>query len=387
MPGNGMQQQQVQPYPGSGYDYQSNFNMMSHDPAFGLDPTLLQTNNLRYMPPEYHAKVNPGNIRTIYFGSLPDDCIPEDICNVIRSGLVEKISILLPEKACAFITFMDARAASLVYFFAESRGIVIRGRRVKCGWGKPTRPLASQLMYAVSSGASRNVYIGQLPSWLMNIKDDMDVPIMSAVPETGEGASDAAQAQLKARQLKIQQAVAAELLADFAIYGEVEVIHVLPEKQVAFINYLDIRSSMRAVEEAPTTLRQKYGPCRIAYGKDRCASDVRLPREAGLSIGGMIPRRMTGSYAPGAGSSNTTLGGYGNPRNNTNGAGNTFGRSLELPTRPSVEQGDGTVVMDHNMMNLETSIHEQLPIEESMNSSLTPPVLLELTPEPEDQTI
>lgn len=223
--------------------------------AATYDPTFQQTNNLRHLPPDVHAKLNPEGNRTVYLGSLPEDTIPEDLCNVVRAGLVEKVSLLLPEKACAFITFIDPMAATLFYHLVETHGLAIRSKRVKIGWGKTTKPPQAAILHAVASGASRNVYVGQL---------------------------------------NMETTTTEDLLADFMLYGEIEVINLFKEKHCAFINYTDIRSALKAVEEAPLT--PKYMQSRISFGKDRCASEVRLPKDPGYPIGGNIQRRNTGSY-------------------------------------------------------------------------------------------
>ncbi|KNE59846.1 hypothetical protein AMAG_05299 [Allomyces macrogynus ATCC 38327] len=306
------QQQQHQAHPAPYYQ----FGAPSHGApvAFGgtqlriaehmVDPTFAYSNNLAYLPPDAHLRMNAPNNRNVYIGGLPEDAIPEDVCNVIRAGLIDKIS-MLPNKACAFITFIDPQAATLIYYLADTYGMVIRGRRVKLGWGRPSAPPLTTVATAVrTAGATRNVYIGPLPQWLLAVGANAAAAHehLGGDVAMGESLDDQAPYQGgKASSNQPQQAaIAAELLVDFATFGDIEVIHVLVDKQCAFINYMDIRGAIRAIAEAPVTLANKYGTCRIGYGKDRCAGPIRMPNEAGLPIGGMIPRRATGSFTPAA---------------------------------------------------------------------------------------
>ncbi|KAJ1498712.1 hypothetical protein HMI55_004791 [Coelomomyces lativittatus] len=261
------------------------------------DPTFQHTNNLRHLPHDVHAKINPEGNRTVYLGSLPEDTIPEDLCNVVRAGLVEKVSLLLPEKACAFITFIDPLAATLFYHLVETHGLAIRSKRVKIGWGKTTKPPQAAILHSVASGASRNVYVGQL---------NMDTTTTE------------------------------DLLADFMVYGEIEVINLFKEKHCAFINYTDIRSALKAVEEAPLT--PKYMQSRISFGKDRCASEVRLPKDPGYPIGGNIQRRNTGSYVcpPKSATSTTSTTGVGS---SAGGNGSSGGSVVGTPTSSTHPSG------------------------------------------------
>ncbi|KAI9183977.1 hypothetical protein H9P43_003030 [Blastocladiella emersonii ATCC 22665] len=267
-------------------------------PAWGtpfIDPTFAHSDNLALLPADAHERLNPFATRTVYVGGLPDGAIAEDLCNVLRAGLIEKVSVLPGKHTCGFVTFVDPRAATLVLHLAETHGIVVRGRRVKCGLGKPTPPLAPNVAHAVvAAGATRCVYIGPLTQLFAEVA--AAVPGATVAPtETG---SVTVTTDTPTAAAALQSGVAAVLLADFAPYGAVEVIHVMPHKQCAFVNYANLRGAIRAVAEAPAVLHAKYGYVRIAYGRDRVAAPIRLPREPELPIGGMIPRRNNGSFVP-----------------------------------------------------------------------------------------
>ncbi|KAJ3067352.1 hypothetical protein HDU98_009409 [Podochytrium sp. JEL0797] len=159
--------------------------------------------------------------RTLYIGGLHPDATPKDICDVLRGGLVQKVNFL-SEKNTAFVTFIDPSAAVALYLRGSNEGIVIKGKRVKIGWD-----------------------IGPLD------------------PEMTE----------------------LTLRADFSTFGEIELIHMVPEKKIAFVSFTDIASAIKVVEGGE--LQQAfpaYAPMRVNYGKDR----LELTEHAFLEI--MVPR-------------------------------------------------------------------------------------------------
>ena len=91
----------------------------------------------------------------------PSTTIEEIANNVRAGGLVESINYR-PEKRVCFITFIDPNIA---YKFFMSHQVlhqlVIHGYEVTVGWAnQPSGPLPRDIGVAVSSGATRNVYIG-----------------------------------------------------------------------------------------------------------------------------------------------------------------------------------------------------------------------------------
>jgi hypothetical protein len=61
-----------------------------------------------------------------------------------------------------FVTFVDPAAAFTFFQVASFQGLTLNNRRLKIGWGKNTGPLSPTLALAVHSGATRNVYIGNI---------------------------------------------------------------------------------------------------------------------------------------------------------------------------------------------------------------------------------
>jgi len=57
---------------------------------------------------------------------------------------------------------VDPAAAFTFFQVASYQGLTLNNRRLKIGWGKNSGPLPPTLALAVHSGATRNVYIGNV---------------------------------------------------------------------------------------------------------------------------------------------------------------------------------------------------------------------------------
>ncbi|RJE22554.1 hypothetical protein PHISCL_05100 [Aspergillus sclerotialis] len=176
---------------------------------------------------------NLGN-RTIYLGNIHPETTIEEICNVVRGGLLHHIRYI-PDKHICFVTFIDPTSAASFYALSNLQGLMIHNRRLKIGWGKHSGPLPPAIALAVSGGASRNVYVGNLDeSW----------------PEE-------------------------RLRQDFSEYGEIELVNTLREKSCAFVNFTNIANAIKAIEGVRN--REEYRRFKINFGKDRCGNP---PRQA-----------------------------------------------------------------------------------------------------------
>lgn len=171
---------------------------------------------------------NVGN-RTIYLGSVHPETTIEEICNVVRGGLLHNIRYM-PEKHICFVTFVDPTAAAQFFAIANLQGLAIHNRRLKIGWGKHSGSLPNAIAMAVTAGASRNVYIG-------NIGDNW--------PES-------------------------KLRHDFAEFGDIEQVNFLPEKSCAFVNFTNIANAIKAIERIKQ--KDEYKKFKINFGKDRCGN-------------------------------------------------------------------------------------------------------------------
>jgi RNA recognition motif-containing protein len=215
---------------------------------------------------------NLGN-RTVYLGNIHPETSIEEICNVVRGGLLHHIRYI-PDKHICFVTFIDPTSAASFYALSNLQGLMIHNRRLKIGWGKHSGALPPAIALAVSGGASRNVYIGNLDeSW------------------TEE-----------------------RLRQDFSTYGEIELVNTLREKSCAFVNFTNIANAIKAIEAIRG--KEEYRRFKVNFGKDRCGNPPRqvqqqsprdgvnsLPANGGLEVptsqSGSSP---TGSAAPTAGS-------------------------------------------------------------------------------------
>lgn len=177
---------------------------------------------------------NLGN-RTVYLGNLHQDSSVEEICNVVRGGLLQSIRFLKERHVC-FITFIDPIAAAQFFAMCQLHGLTIHNRRIKVGWGKHSGPLSNALSLAVSNGASRNIYIGNITDF------DYYNP--------------------------------QKLRDDFGKFGDIEQINYLEEKNCAFINFVNIANAIKAIDGIKSF--DDYKNLKINFGKDRCGN---LPRQ------------------------------------------------------------------------------------------------------------
>jgi RNA recognition motif-containing protein len=174
---------------------------------------------------------NVGN-RTVYLGNIHPETTTEEICNVVRGGLLHHIRYI-PDKHICFVTFIDPTSAASFYALSQIQGLMIHNRRLKIGWGKHSGALPPAIALAVSGGASRNVYVGNLDeSWTED-----------------------------------------RLKQDFTEYGEIELVNTLREKSCAFVNFTNIANAIKAIEGIRG--REEYRRFKINFGKDRCGNPPR----------------------------------------------------------------------------------------------------------------
>ena len=98
-------------------------------------------------------------------------------------------------------SFVDPAAAFTFFQGASYQGLTLNHRRLKIGWGKNPGPLPAALALAVHSGATRNVYIGNVEDYETFTED--------------------------------------RLKRDFGEYGDIELVNFLKEKcaSVDFLNF------------------------------------------------------------------------------------------------------------------------------------------------------
>ncbi|SMN20486.1 similar to Saccharomyces cerevisiae YML117W NAB6 Putative RNA-binding protein that associates with mRNAs encoding cell wall proteins in high-throughput studies [Maudiozyma saulgeensis] len=196
--------------------------------------------------------------RTIYIGNINPRSKPEDICNVVRGGILQSIRFIESKRIC-FVTFIEPSAAVQFYANAFIDPIVLHGNTLKLGWGNYSGPLPKSIALAVTVGGSRNVYVC-LPD--VAFKDKFITN-----PEY----------KLYHDQYKLPSAE--QLRIDFSTYGTIEQINYMKDSHCCWINFMNISSAIKLVEEAnnkKNRLEEKfngrYNGLTINYGKDRCGN-------------------------------------------------------------------------------------------------------------------
>jgi len=188
---------------------------------------------------------NLGN-RTIYLGNIHPETTIEEICNVVRGGLLHHIRYI-PDKHICFVTFIDPTAAASFYALSNLQGLMIHNRRLKIGWGKHSGALPPAIALAVSGGASRNVYIGNLDeTWTED-----------------------------------------RLRQDFSEFGEIELVNTLREKSCAFVNFTNIANAIKAIEAVRG--KEEYKKFKVNFGKDRCGNPPRQLQQSQSPRGEQVP--------------------------------------------------------------------------------------------------
>lgn len=197
--------------------------------------------------PVMNSAAASGTSRTVYLGNIPPDTTAEEILSHVRSGQIESVR-MLPDKNCAFISFLDASSATHFHSDAILKKLCIKGQDIKVGWGKPSQVPTSVALAVQQSGASRNVYLGNLPE---DIADD-------------------------------------ELREDLAKFGPIDTIKLVREKGIAFVHYLSIANAIKAVSQLPQEPKWQ-APRRVYYGKDRCAYVSKTQQQNAAQYLGIAP--------------------------------------------------------------------------------------------------
>ncbi|KAK0522636.1 hypothetical protein OC834_005718 [Tilletia horrida] len=206
--------------PGAGNLYASFANALGGAP---------QTANFMMNPMSAGGQMGPTPPgRTVYVGNLPADASVDELLNLVKFGPIESVKIL-PEKNCAFISFLEGGAGSAFHADACVKKISLHGQELKIGWGKTTPLPASVLMAVQQHQATRNVYLGQL---------EPDVTEQS-------------------------------LRDDLARFGPIDQVKIVRDKNIGFVHFLSIQTAMKVVATLPT--EPAWAGKRVHYGKDRCA--------------------------------------------------------------------------------------------------------------------
>ncbi|KAJ9639483.1 hypothetical protein H2199_006517 [Coniosporium tulheliwenetii] len=188
-----------------------------------------------------------GTSRTVYLGNIPPETSAEEILGHVRSGQIESVR-LLPDKNCAFISFLDSSSATHFHSDAILKKLAIRGQDIKIGWGKPSQVPTSVALAVQQSGASRNVYLGNLS----------------------------------------EEVTEEELREDLGKFGPIDTVKIVREKAIGFVHFLSISNAMKAVAQLPQEPKWQ-APRRVYYGKDRCAYVSKTQQQNAAQYLGIAP--------------------------------------------------------------------------------------------------
>ncbi|KAF9222423.1 hypothetical protein BS17DRAFT_818733 [Gyrodon lividus] len=185
-----------------------------------------------------------GMNRTVYLGNIHPETTTEDLCNAVRGGVLQSVRYMQDKHIAVgvlFVTFVDPAAAFTFFQVSSYQGLTLNNRRLKIGWGKNSGPLPPSLALAVHSGATRNVYLG-------NIED-------------------------------FESFSEEKLKRDFGEYGDIELVNFLKEKNCAFVNFTNVSNAIKAIDGIKN--KPDYANLRVAHGKDRCANPPRSGPQGG----------------------------------------------------------------------------------------------------------
>lgn len=239
---------------------------------YGMDPRMLprfsNTNNVITQSIEDRmntsAKIaaamgGDADNRTVYIGNINPRSRVEDICNVVRGGILQNIKFIEEKRIC-FVTFIEASAAAQFCANSFIDPIVLHGNTLKVGWGHHSGPLPKSIALTVTIGANRNVYVS-LPEYAFKDKFINDP-------------------KYKEYHEKYKLPSEEQLRKDFSTYGDIEQINYLKDSHCCWVNFINITSAIKLVEdikhndgvEFHKKFDNRYEGLIINYGKDRCGN-------------------------------------------------------------------------------------------------------------------
>jgi RNA recognition motif-containing protein len=162
--------------------------------------------------------------RTVYVGNLPADAAVDELLGQVRFGPIDTVKVL-PEKNCAFISFLDPTTAAAFHSDALMRKIQLHGQELKIGWGKPSAVPINVVMAVQQNGATRNVYLGNLEETVteQSLRDDL------------------------------------------SRYGPIDQVKIVRDKNIGFVHFLSIATAIKVVQTLAT--EPAWAGRRVHYGK------------------------------------------------------------------------------------------------------------------------
>ena len=143
---------------------------------------------------------------------------------------------MLNSKHCAFVSFADTAGATIFFQHCMQHPelIFIRERSLRVGWSKAPPMIPPKLATAISQGATRAVYVGNVPA---DVTDE-------------------------------------QLLRDFAQSNcTVDRVRVNREKACAFVHLASVQEAIQTIERLKG--QEPYRYLRLSFAKDRCDKPVK----------------------------------------------------------------------------------------------------------------
>lgn len=291
---------------------QSSMGAPMYSPTYSSAPIQGGMGINNFMPNVLMAMPQLGKFtgRTVYVGNLPAEASVDEMLNQVKFGPIENIKIL-PEKNCAFISFLDGAMAAAFHADASVKKMSLHNQELKIGWGKPSACPTPILMAVQQHQATRNVYLGQL---------EEDVTEQS-------------------------------LRDDLARFGPIDQVKIVRDKNIGFVHFLSISTAMKVVSMLPN--EPAWAGKRVNYGKDRCAYIPKSQQQnqahnnqaaamgmaAAASLGYPTAYPPSGPHYQNFGSNSNNSGPSGNPPgvySNSNQMEDTPSGQPSTPTAPNV---------------------------------------------------
>lgn len=209
-------------------------------------------------------------------------------------------------QSCAFISFLDPTTAAAFHSDAMIRKIRLHEQELRIGWGKPSVVPPPVLMAVQQSGATRNVYLGNLDETVteQSLRDDL------------------------------------------SRFGPIDQVKIVRDKNIGFVHFLSIAVAIKVVQTLVT--EPEWATKRINFGKDRCAY---VPKNQHQQQQHNMAAAAMGSMAANYGG----FGGYGNDA-----AGSLSPLVMAASGDPNAQPGNRTVYLGN--------IHPDITTEEICNA-------------------
>ncbi|KAI8332765.1 hypothetical protein BD560DRAFT_51516 [Blakeslea trispora] len=189
------------------------------------------------IPPASTLNSSPN--RSIYLGNVTEELSAHDILQCVHQGALEQFRIH-KERYCAFLTFLDAKAANAFFQAYTTKKFVVKGIVLGVNWALP-KAISPALQIQLDAGATRNVYLGRL--------EETDT--------------------VESITLKLKK------------FGPIEHIRLIRAQNIAFVHFLSILSAIKcnSTLRLEPDWRGKY----VGYGRDHC-TDVFTQYNSALGV-------------------------------------------------------------------------------------------------------